>query len=405
MYQGYSDRAAYLRYTVAEILPEFTMSDGAGQHEVEQERTATASALSAVERALADLRRGAGVVLRDAGPDGSAVLVVAAEVADAAEPVIARTGTAPSCVIPKARAAALLLAPADSRTVAIPCGGADSMQFDFAFVRAIAGAEGDTARLKGRAAVAADELQGTAVELVKLARLLPAAIVTRIPGDARRFAEQEGLLTVEAGWVGDYRNRGEDGAVTLVTHAPVPLEGAEHSEIYAFRPRDGGKEHLAIVIGEPAADDPVLVRIHSECLTGDLLGSLRCDCGEQLRGAIQAIAANGGGMLLYLAQEGRGIGLVNKLRAYRLQDEGFDTIEANERLGFEADERAYRPAATILRALGVARVRLLTNNPAKVEGLTASGIEVVERVPHAFPANGHNDRYLSTKAARAGHLL
>jgi GTP cyclohydrolase II len=383
------------------------MSDGAGQREVEQEqeRADAASALSAVERALADLRRGVGVVLRDAGPDGSAVLVVAAEVADAAEPTIARAGTAPSCVIPEARASALLLAPVDSRTVAIPCGGGDSMRFDIAFVRAIAGAEGDAARLKGRAAVAADELQGAAVELVKLARLLPAAIVTRIPGDAQRFAEQEGLLTVVAGWIEDYRNRVDDGTVMLVTHAPVPLEGAEHSEIYAFRPRDGGKEHLAIVIGEPAPDDPVLVRIHSECFTGDLLGSLRCDCGEQLRGAIQAIAANGGGMLLYLAQEGRGIGLVNKLRAYRLQDEGFDTIEANERLGFEADERAYRPAATILRALGVARVRLLTNNPAKVEGLTASGIEVVERVPHAFPANGHNDRYLSTKAARAGHLL
>lgn len=381
------------------------MSDGAGQHEVKKERTVAASALSTVERAMADLRRGVGVVLRDAGPDNKAVLVVAAEAADAAGPLIERTGTAPSCVIPRARAAALLLAPLDSRIVSIPCGGVDSMRFDIAFVRAIAGAEGDAERLKGRAAVAADELQAAAVELVKLARLLPAAIVARIPGDAWRFAVQEDLLTVEAGRIADYRNRVEDGAVTLVTQAPVPLEGAEHSEIYAFRPRDGGKEHLAIVIGEPAQDAPVLVRIHSECFTGDLLGSLRCDCGEQLRGAIQALAANDGGMLIYLAQEGRGIGLVNKLRAYRLQDEGFDTIDANERLGFEADERAYRPAATILRALGVTKVRLLTNNPAKVEGLSACGIEVVERVPHAFPANGHNDRYLSTKAARSGHLL
>ena len=381
------------------------MSDGAGQREVEEKRTDSASALSAVERAVADLRRGVGVVLRDAGPGGSAVLAVAAEAADAAEPVIARTGTMPSCVIPQARAAALMLPPADSPTVAVPCAGSDSVRFDITFVRAIAGAEDDIARLKGRTAVPADQLQDAAVELVKLARLLPAAVVARIPGDAGRFAEHEGLLTVEAGWIEAYRNRVEDGAVALVAHAPVPLEGAEHAEIYAFRPRDGGKEHLAIVIGEPAPDAPVLVRIHSECFTGDLLGSLRCDCGEQLRGAIQAIAENGGGMLIYLAQEGRGIGLVNKLRAYRLQDAGFDTIEANERLGFEADERAYRPAATILSALGVARVRLLTNNPAKVEGLGASGIEVVERVPHAFPANGHNERYLSTKAARAGHLL
>ncbi|MDH3231127.1 MAG: GTP cyclohydrolase II [Alphaproteobacteria bacterium] len=381
------------------------MSDGADQREGENERTGAAIARSAVERAVADLRRGMGVVLRDSGPGGNAVLAIAAEAADAAEQQIARTGTAPSCVIPQARAAALMLPPVDSRTVAIPCAGTDSMRFDIGFVRAIAGAEGDLARLKGRTAVPADDLQDTAVELVKLARLLPAAIVARIPGDAGRFAEEEGLLTVETGWIEDYRSRVDDGAVTLVSHAPVPLEGAEHCEIYAFRPHDGGKEHLAIVIGEPAPDSPVLVRIHSECFTGDLLGSLRCDCGEQLRGAIQAIADNGGGMLLYLAQEGRGIGLVNKLRAYRLQDDGFDTIEANERLGFEADERAYRPAATILHALGVARVRLLTNNPAKLEGLSASGIEVVERVPHAFPANGHNDRYLSTKAARAGHLL
>ena len=293
----------------------------------------------------------------------------------------------------------------DARTVAISCGGAKDMRFDGASVRAVTGTDGDVALLKGRTAVPADELQDAAVELVKLARLLPAAIVARIAGDADRFAETEGLLTVETGWIEAYRSRMVDGSVRLVTRAPVPLEGAENAEIYAFRPRDGGKEHLAIVIGEPARDAPVLVRIHSECFTGDLLGSLRCDCGEQLRGAILAIAANGDGVLLYLAQEGRGIGLVNKLRAYRLQDQGFDTIDANERLGFEADERAYRPAATILRALDIARVRLLTNNPAKVEGLSASGIEVVERVPHAFPANGHNDRYLSTKAARAGHLL
>ncbi len=402
MYQGYSDRAAELRYTIAGNLLEFIMSEGAGQSEVEQQLADGVRALSGIERALGDLRRGVGIVLCEGG---RAVLVAAAETAETVAPVIARIGTAPACVMPQARAAALQLPAVESPTVAISCGAADDLRFDVALVRAIAGVEGGTPRLQGRSTVAADSLQSAAVELVKLARLLPAAIVLRISGDARQFAEEEGLLIVESGWIDDYRNRSDDGAVTLVSHAPVPLEGAEHAEIYAFRPRDGGKEHLAIVIGEPARDGPVLVRIHSECFTGDLLGSLRCDCGEQLRGAMQAIADNGSGMLLYLAQEGRGIGLVNKLRAYRLQDDGFDTIDANERLGFEADERAYRPAATMLHALGVTRVRLLTNNPAKVKGLAASGIEVVERVPHAFPANGHNDRYLSTKAARAGHIL
>jgi len=381
------------------------MLDGAGQRKVEQGRVAVSGARSAVERALADLRRGSGVVLQDPGRSDGAALVVAAEIADNAQFAIEQTGTAPVCVVPQARAAALSLSAADSRSASIPCSGVDSVRFDLSFVRTIAGVEGDASPLKGRVATAADALQDAAVELVKLARLIPAAVVARIPGDAKDFARKNDLITVEAGWIEAYRQRIEGGALTLAAHAPVPLEGAGTSEIYAFRPQDGGKEHLAIVIGKPAQDAPVLARIHSECFTGDLLGSLRCDCGDQLRGAIGAISSGGGGVLLYLAQEGRGIGLVNKLRAYRLQDEGFDTIDANERLGFEADERVYRPAATILRALGFTRVRLLTNNPAKVSGLAACGIEVVERVPHAFPANGHNERYLSTKASRAGHLL
>jgi GTP cyclohydrolase II len=167
-------------------------------------------------------------------------------------------------------------------------------------------------------------------------------------------------------------------------------------------------EHLAILIGDPAggtADRPLLTRLHSECFTGDLLGSLRCDCGEQLRGAVREIAAAGGGVLLYLAQEGRGIGLVNKLRAYRLQDQGFDTIEANERLGFDADERVFLPAAEMLKHLGFTHVKLMTNNPEKVAGLEPCGITVTERVAHAFPSNSHNEFYLATKKKRSGHYL
>jgi GTP cyclohydrolase II len=145
--------------------------------------------------------------------------------------------------------------------------------------------------------------------------------------------------------------------------------------------------------------------LHSECFTGDLLGSLKCDCGNQLRGAIEEISKAGGGVLLYLAQEGRGIGLINKLRAYRLQDQGFDTIEANERLGFEADERLYGIAARMLKLLGYNAVRLLTNNPDKVAALKAAGIKVAARVRHAFPENEHNHAYLKTKAQKAGHLF
>ena len=158
-------------------------------------------------------------------------------------------------------------------------------------------------------------------------------------------------------------------------------------------------------MGDIDADTPVLTRIHSECFTGDLLGSLRCDCGSQLRGAIAEMARAGSGIVLYLAQEGRGIGLINKLRAYQLQDAGFDTVDANLQLGFDEDERVYLPAARMLQLLGVPRVRLMTNNPIKVGALTRHGVEVIERVPHIFPSNIHNQGYLHTKATKGGHLF
>jgi len=185
----------------------------------------------------------------------------------------------------------------------------------------------------------------------------------------------------------------------------VPLADAPDARIIAFRPSNGGHEHLAIVIGEPGTTEPVLVRLHSECFTGDLLGSLRCDCGDQLRRAIAEISIQGSGIVLYLAQEGRGIGLVNKLRAYQLQDQGYDTLDANERLGFDADERLYLPAAEMLHRLGFNRVRLMTNNPDKVAQLARCAIDVVERVPHVIPSNDHNQAYLRTKALRGGHLF
>jgi len=213
----------------------------------------------------------------------------------------------------------------------------------------------------------------------------------------------KGTLAIRAE---DIRNYEEDAAKTLkiVTRARVPLEDAEETELVAFRSDDGGPEHYAIVIGRPATSEPVLARVHSECFTGDVLGSLKCDCGPQLHGAIKAIAKSGGGIVLYLTQEGRGIGLINKLRAYRLQDQGFDTIQANERLGFEPDERLYSVAAKMLKLLGYKSVRLMTNNPDKVTSLERFGVDVRERVPHIFPTNEHNADYIATKA-RAGHLF
>ena len=187
--------------------------------------------------------------------------------------------------------------------------------------------------------------------------------------------------------------------------AQVPLIDSEKTSLIAFRPVDGGEEHVAIVIGDLDTDQAVLVRLHSQCLTGDLLGSLRCDCGDQLRGAIKAISEYGGGVLIYLAQEGRDIGLVNKLRAYNLQDLGSDTVEANHQIGFEVDERIYAPAAEILKQLGIQKVKLLTNNPNKIDQLAATGINVIERVKHAVPPNPHNAEYQKTIAAKTGHLF
>jgi len=247
-----------------------------------------------------------------------------------------------------------------------------------------------------------------AIELAKLARLLPAVVVATVPAERLSYlpswAESEALLVAELDSVDHYRDA-EARTLQRVGAAAVPLTEAENTNVIAFRPHDGGREHLAIVIGDPDPAEPVLVRLHSECFTGDLLGSLRCDCGDQLRGAIAEINKAGGGVLLYMAQEGRGIGLVNKLRAYELQDQGFDTIDANEQLGFDADERIYLPAAEILAQLGISRVRLLTNNPQKVSALTEGGIEVTERVPHTFPSNRHSARYLATKQSRSGHLF
>ena len=240
-----------------------------------------------------------------------------------------------------------------------------------------------------------------AVALAKLASLLPAALVLRAGTDDIAAAERRGdIALIDAAVV--YKRDAATAGLERVAEARVPLADAENARLIAFRPRDGGLEHLAILIGAPDPAAPVLVRLHSECFTGDLLASLRCDCGDQLRGGIAAIAQAGGGALLYLAQEGRGIGLVNKLRAYRLQDAGFDTLDANEQLGFDADERVYLPAAEMLRQLGFGSVRLLTNNPDKVAALERYGIRVAERVPHVFPSNGHNARYLLTKATRSG---
>jgi GTP cyclohydrolase II len=371
--------------------------------------TATDTALDAraVHRGVAELRRGVPVVI--VGAD-EAIVALSAETATAetlAEflDVPGRPGGAPVLLLSLSRVVA-------GRIGALPlAGSADiaSLPLDAApltvdALRSLA----DPTHPQGSGAVPrpvtgaapAPVLAQAAVQLAKLARLLPAMLVRAgIAADAA-----PALISVEAETV--LRHPADAGLFLLrAADARVPLDGAEDARIVAFRPPDGGIEHLAILIGAPESTDAPLTRVHSECFTGDLLGSRRCDCGPQLHQAIRHMAAEGAGVLLYMAQEGRGIGLVNKLRAYTLQDAGLDTLDANQALGFGADERSFVAAASMLKQLGMRRVRLLTNNPEKIAGLTAQGIEIVGRVSHAIAANGENDLYLQTKARRFGHLL
>ncbi|WAT16983.1 GTP cyclohydrolase II [Aurantiacibacter sp. MUD11] len=249
----------------------------------------------------------------------------------------------------------------------------------------------------------AEELQWmtaakAAMELARIAGVLPAFLVNPEPA-----GEPVELKSIDlAAWR-------DPEHLAIATRARLPIAAEEEAEIVAFRSAGDMREHVALVLGDRSLDTVPLVRLHSECLTGDIFGSLKCDCGPQLDHALAAMSAAGAeggwGVLLYMRQEGRGIGLINKLRAYRLQDEGVDTLEANRRLGLPEEARDFPLAARMLDLLGIAEVRLMTNNPEKVAALEEAGVRVAERVPHELPANPHNTRYLATKRDKAGHLL
>lgn len=235
-----------------------------------------------------------------------------------------------------------------------------------------------------------------ALGLAKSAQLLPAMLLVAAP-------PTEGLTRLPPEPV--LAQLSAESAMTPVIAARLPLVSSERSRLHIFRPDDGGTEHYAVEIGDPPRDAPVLARLHSACFTGDALGSLKCDCGPQLNAALATMGQAGAGVLLYLNQEGRGIGLANKMRAYDLQNQGFDTVEANHRLGFEDDERDFRIGAALLRQMGFSATRLMTNNPRKVAMMESHGIAVPERVALITPRNRFNTDYLDTKAEKSGHLL
>ena len=367
-----------------------------------------ALSLRQVHRAIAELRRGTPVVLTSPGGD---LLVAAAETVSArglAE-VAAASHLAAILLLAPVRAAAILHRPVlHGDASAAPEDGVVALRLPALpspeTLRSLADPTAEQLLPETRELMPVPTQGAAAIRLAKLARLLPALVAA----PATRPAP-EGLLSVPAADVLAYPDAMAT-SLTRVAEASVPLDNAPDARILAFRGADGGIEHLAILVGDPlkavAEGRAPLVRAHSECFTGDLLGSLRCDCGPQLRGAIGRMAQDpAGGVLLYLAQEGRGIGLVNKLRAYTLQDSGLDTLDANRALGYGADERNFMVAATMLGQLGVTKVRLLTNNPDKLAGLQACGIAVEGREAHQFDPNGVNDHYLATKARRFGHLL
>ena len=358
------------------------------------------SARREVARAIDALRRGWPILIGGGGGGEAELALLAVETADAGRlSDFAPNGHYDILLSPE-RAATLMLA--NQKSVAASPSAVRIAQvpwLDLDAATTLADPARDlSAPLKGPFATIPTGAEAGAAAALKLARLagvLPAFFVRDAsgPDDAPRTTAAD-ILDYDA-----------PAHLAIASRARLPIEAySQHTEIVAFRSNEEATEHVALILGAPNGKPP-LVRLHSECLTGDVFGSLKCDCGPQLDAALHRIAEEGWGILLYLRQEGRGIGLINKLRAYALQDQGFDTVDANLRLGFAIDARDFGVAARMLELVGQSRIRLLTNNPAKVAGLANAGIEVTDRVEHRITANPHNADYLATKRDRTGHML
>lgn len=361
--------------------------------------TLAPSIVERLARARGDLRMGVPVVLTDAG---RAALVVAVESLETPRLAELRAIGRPELAITLRRAETLKVRAYDgdlARVALPPDAGLD-------WLHAMADPVDDLrVPMKGPFQSLRDgpaDLHRAAIALAKAAHLLPAALVLPVP-DGLALAGRHGLTLIPLAEAAPELLRASP--LHPVVSARLPMVASTAGRVHIFRPEDGGEEHYAIEIGRPDRSAPVLARLHSACFTGDVLGSLKCDCGPQLRAALAQMGAEGAGVLLYLNQEGRGIGLANKMRAYALQDQGFDTVQANHRLGFEDDERDFRLGAGILRQMGFSAVRLLTNNPRKLAMMESNGIHVAERVPLHVGQTAQNADYLATKAAKSGHLL
>ncbi len=352
-----------------------------------------------LNRARADLRMGVPVIVRRGGAD---VLMVAAEGLDGERLAALRALGPPVLALTARRAATLKFAAYDGDLVRLALPGDVGADW----VQAMADPSLDLGYpMKGPCRAIREgsaEVARAGLSMAKSAHLLPAVLLVDLV-DGAAVAQAEGLTLLDLAEVGP--ELAAASPYLPVAAARVPMAASQAGRVHVFRPENGGEDHYAIEIGSPDRTAPVLARLHSACFTGDVLGSLKCDCGAQLDAALRQMGGEGAGVLLYLNQEGRGIGLANKMRAYSLQDQGFDTVEANHRLGFEDDERDFRIAAALLRQMGFSAVRLLTNNPRKIEMMRKAGIEVVERVALKVGKTRQNAAYLATKAAKSGHLL
>lgn len=362
---------------------------------VEHQAQLVAATLTA-ERMADDLRRQLGVCI---STGAAYVLALPVECCDEEALRQLQEAGGIQLVITGARARQLGLLPEGDLPQPPLCF--DVSGLSLAQLAALALPEKTTQALTARDAAPADEVQTLAILLAKQAGMVPAVLTvscTQVPAALSHWAVAEaGLLRLWA--------RSPLVDVLPIAQANLPIQDAEHAVLHSFRSRYGSSVHLALVVGDVAKAAAPLVRVHSSCVTGDILGSLRCDCGDQLRLALETIRAEGAGVLIYLHQEGRGIGIGNKLRAYQLQEHGMDTYDANLSLGFEEDERDFSLAAAILKQLSISRIRLLTNNPGKITALKASGIVVEGRVPVVAPSGKHNHDYLKAKADKTGHLL
>ena len=366
-----------------------------------------------VDRAISELRRGGQIVISDFNTGISVLLMAAEMVNNESINVISQyTSSNPNLILSSNRATALGL-----KTDNNPCSITINKEWSIDDILSLCMPlhKYSIPKLNGVIFENVNSITSICILLLRQARLLPAGILSIISNinieKTHEWATNRNFIYLEDSHVNSFEPHNSTN-LTIAVRAKVPLEATNNSEIVVFRPKDGGNEHFCLLIGKSRniknskdhSHSP-LVRIHSQCITGDVLDSLKCDCGQQLKESIKLMAKADEGILIYLAQEGRDIGLLNKLRAYTLQEDGMDTVEANLALGFNDDERLYYPAKEILDLLDIKSMKLITNNPNKISHMRNLGINITKRIPINIKPNKHNEIYLQTKSKKSGHIL